>query len=72
MTRRCIIGGSAAGGDVGRGEEAGSSTRSEGDTISLPSSPRLTTPTNATDPKGEEAANRASPTDQGEIGRAHV
>ena len=34
------------GADIGRGEEAGGSTRSEGDTILPASSPRLTTPTN--------------------------
>jgi putative transposase len=50
--------------DIGRGEEAGGSAHSEGDTISPASSPRLTVPANATNPKGEEAANRASPTDQ--------
>ena len=60
-----VIGGSAAGGDVGRGEEAGSSTRAEGDTIFPASSPRLTMPANATNPKGEEAANGASPAYQG-------
>jgi len=65
MTRKCIVGGSATGGDIGRGEEAGGSTCSEGDTISPASSPRLTTRTNATNLKGEEAANEASPADQG-------
>jgi len=49
------------GADIGRGEEAGGSTRCEGDTILPASSPKPTMPTN---PKGEEAVKGVSPADE--------